>query len=348
MSHTDTTEEKALPATPRKLRELRKKGQIPRSADMVAGATTSAALIFLWLGGGQFIQNFKSATIAIANTDTSSFNTAADRILKILAINLGLFVIKLTVLVILVVIVTNFLVNRGFLFSMAQIKFDFGRLNLVDGFKRIFSIRSLIEISKNISKISLFLFLSSLMLIYNLNAPFYVPLCGPDCLRTTFSSLVSPILVVAIAIFFSVGILDIGIQRWLFLRQQRMTKTEAKRERKEEEGSPEVRAFQRRSRQRILQQSNYTLADATIFMEGSDVIVGIRFVRGETPIPIVVCKARGNQFSEFFDFAIENKIPTYRDNELAEGLFQKIEPGHPLTEPFFEPFIRALQALNLL
>jgi type III secretion protein U len=349
VSNSDTAEERSLPASPKKLKDLRKKGQIPRSTDMVAGASTSAALIFIWLTGDQFIQRFKLAIIDIVKTDTSSFGSAVAKISRTLAVTLGSYLALLGVLAVSVTILVNLLVNRGFLFSLYPLKLDFSKLNPIEGFQRIFSVKTLVELVKDIFKLSIFLLISAAVLAYHLNLPFYVPFCGTDCFRTTLSSLLMPILMSAIILFLAFGVLDIGIQRWIFLRQQKMTRSEAKRERKHEEGSPEVRKYQQRIRLRILQKSSKnSLPDATIFIEGADVIVGVRFVRGETPVPVVVCKGKGRQFSEILAFAIDNKTPTYADDQLAEGLFQKVEVGSVLTEAFFEPFIKALHALRLV
>jgi type III secretion protein U len=145
------------------------------------------------------------------------------------------------------------------------------------------------------------------------------------------------------------GLLDLNIQRWLFQRQHRMTRSEAKRDRKEDEGSPEVQSYRRRLRQGILQTSRvYSPADATIMIEGGDSIVGLRFIRGETPLPVIVCKGKGRHLLEISNIALEKKIPKYFDEEFASGLYRSHEPGGTLMDIYFEPFIKALKAVNLI
>lgn len=344
----NNSEEKSLPPSEKKLKDLRKKGQISRSNDMVTGAVASVSILYIWLSGGRFIEAYKKSIGALLEVDRSDFAFAAVRMSGILAIDLGRFVAFLVLLVVVTTFLANFLINRGFLFSLEPIKLDFNKINPVEGFKRLISFRSLIDVTKNLIKIAVFLLLSVVALSFQLNGPFQVPYCGYGCFRTTFMALLTPILLIAIIMLLSFGALDIGIQRWLFLRQQRMTKTEAKRERKDQEGTPEVRTAQRRNRQRLLQAGQYSREDTTLFIEGSSAIVGVRFVRGETPVPIIVCKGRGRQFSDLLDFAIENKVPTYRDDEVALAMYQKLEIGSPLSEAFFEPFIKALKALRLV
>ncbi len=349
MSRDDTSEERSLPPSRRKLKELRKKGEIGRSADMVAGAVTSAALVFIWLQGWRFTTKFKAAVSSISSLDQQDFNSSAYTAVTILAASAGQFVGALIAVVIFTLIATNILVNRGFLFSMEPVRFDLGRVNPVQGFKRIFSIRTAIEILKNLLKVIPFLALSAILFAINMNAVFYVPYCDPDCLVAVFGSIIKPILIVAIVFFLLSGVIDIGIQQWLFLRRHKMTKSEAKRDYRETEGSPELRQAQRRLRSEIMDQARrYGPEDASIFIAGADTIVGIRFIRGETPVPLVVAKARWQRALDMKELALDSKVPVYADNELSSGLFQKLEPGQTITEEFFEPFIKALITLGLL
>src|SRR5262249_23819594 len=157
--------------------------------------------------------------------------------------------------------------------------------------------------------------------------------------------LIGLLLFVAVMLLLFAGLLDINIQRWLFQRQHKMTRSEAKRDRREEEGSPEVRSYRGRLRQGILQTSSiFGPSDATIMIEGSDSIVGVRYVRGQTPIPVIVCKGRGSRFTEIANIALEKKIPKYFDEALASGLYRSHEPGGALTDLYFEPFIKAMKA----
>ncbi len=349
MSRDDTSEERSLPPSRRKLRELRKKADIARSSDMVAGAATSAALVFLWLQGRPFITKFKAAVLSILNLDKQDFNARAHDAVAILFTSAAQFVGTLIAVVIFTAIAANILVNRGFLFSLEPIRLDLGRVNPVEGFKRMFSIKTAIEVLKSLIKIVPFLVLSVILFAGNLNAVFYVPYCNVDCLASVLGGIIKPIMILAIAILLLAGVFDIGIQQWLFLRRHKMTKSEAKRDFKETEGSPELRQAHRRLRGDIMERARrYELEDATIFIAGTDTIVGVRFIRGETPVPLIVTKARGQKAQDMRELALDSRIPIYADDELSGRLFQKLEIGQSITEEFFQPFIKALITFKLL
>ena len=349
MSSDETSEERSLPPSRRKLRELRKKAEIPRSADMVAGAATSAALVFLWLRGRDFIAQFKAAVLSILNLDRHDFNVTAYDAIVILFTSAAQFVGALIAVVLFTVIATNILVNRGVLFSMEPIKFNLNRVNPLEGFKRMFSIKSAMEALKSLIKIVPFLALSVLLFASSLNAAFYVPFCNADCLLSVFGGIIKPIVILAIVILLLAGVLDIGIQQWLFLRRQKMTKSEARRDHRETEGSPELRQAHRRLRGELVERPRrYAEEEATIFIAGTDTIVGVRFVRGETPVPVIVTKATGQKALDMRELALDRKIPVYTDDELSGRLFQKLEIGQSITEEFFKPFVKALVAFALL
>lgn len=347
MSSKDTSEEKTLPPSAKKLKDLRKKGQISRSVDMVTGIATTAAFFFLSLTTDQFSQNFKSAVAILFGLQNAPFQLAAGEALKTLYVLLGSYLALLIAIVVSSVIVTNIVVNRGFLFALDPIKFDLGKLNPVNGMQRIFSVRTAVELAKNLVKILVFFTLSAAALANGLNAAFSLPFCSVACIGPVTHQIALPMAIIAIVVFISSGFIDVLLQRWLFLRDQRMTKTEAKRERKDEEGSPEVRTTMRRLRKRFLQQSSkYTEEDATIFIEGLSTVVGLRFVRNETPLPVIVCKGRGDQANAFLYAAQIRKTPIFFDDDFAVRLAQRLDTGSSLSEAFFEPFIKAMKAVG--
>jgi type III secretion protein U len=344
-SNQETSEEKSLPPSAKKLKDLRKKGRIARSNDMVSGATTTVVCIFLALTSGWFFEDFRASAYLLFRLDYSSFQVASDSALRTLRIFFGYYLAILLIIVVSVVVLTNLIVNRGILFSLDPMKFDLNKLNPVAGLKRIFSMRSAVELSKNLIKISLLFTLCSVAVLGGMKAMLLIPFCGLDCVAGVTKQVAYPMIGIALIIYLIGGVIDVALQNWLFRRDQRMTKTEAKRERKDEEGSPEVRTTQRRLRNLTLQSaSKFTEGDATIFIEGFSTAIGIRFVRNETPLPIVVAKGRGAQASDLLYAAYGHKTAIYFDDDFAAKLAQKAEIGSTLKEEFFEPFIKALKA----
>ncbi len=349
MSGKDTSEEKTLPPSNRKLKELRKKGDIPKSPDMVSGVTTSAGFMFLWFTAYTFVQRFQASFATILERDTEDFDFAAIHAVKMLILNLGVIVAVLFGIVISLTILANMIANKGFLFSIAKMKFDLSKLNPVEGLKKLFSLKALVDLTQKMLKVFLFLSLSTVIVGYNVQSAFHITSCGNTCFSSLFSILSGFVLLIAVVIFLAFGFADVPIQRWLFMRQQKMTKTEAKRDRREEEGSPELRRYQRNLRHEMLRGSAQQQPEqATIFIEGSGAAVGVRFIMNETPIPTIVCKGRRDLSDDLLATAMSSGKPIYFDEDLAEGMYLKHEIGDALKDAFFSPFITALQTTKLV
>ena len=152
---------------------------------------------------------------------------------------------------------------------------------------------------------------------------------------------------VAAAVFVVVGIVDLLIQRRLFLHEMRMTRTETTREYKDMEGDPHVRGELRRLRRELAAQPVRTgLRHAVVAVMHQDHVVGLRYVPGETPVPFVVCKGRGAVGRRMLAEAGRLALPIVGDAALAPALFGHAV-GHPIRRELFDPVARLLYGSGL-
>jgi type III secretion protein U len=251
------------------------------------------------------------------------------------------FTAKLIVIAVSMSILINLVVDRGFVFALDPIKPRAENLNPLDGLKRMFSLRSLVELIKNLLKMVLLVAACAGTGVAAINAILRLPVCGSGCTAALFAGAIQPMLAAGAAVLLVGGLADLLVQRWLFLRQMKMSHSELKRERREQDGTPEIRNAQRRGRRELLQEgADLGPARATLFIEGEDVLVGLRYLRGETPVPRLVCKGRGNRARHLASLAPD--VPRVRDDELAMDIDRRVEPGSFITEEFFNPVARAL------
>ncbi len=145
-----------------------------------------------------------------------------------------------------------------------------------------------------------------------------------------------------------IGILDVPIQRWLFLRDMRMTTTEYKREHKDLEGDPLVRQeLQRQRREVVMQPVRLGLKNAVIVFAAGDRLVALRYVKGETPVPVIVGKGQGRAADEMANQARQLGIPVVEDAAVAEPLFETSRTGGYISQDHFSPVVRHLVRLGL-
>jgi flagellar biosynthesis protein FlhB len=124
--------------------------------------------------------------------------------------------------------------------------------------------------------------------------------------------------------------LDLALQRWRFTEKMKMTKEEARREIKEDEGDPAIKG-KRKKRHRELSRGRAALevprADA-LLVNPTHIAIALRYRRDEGRAPRVTAKGKGELAEYMRDLARQNAIPIVEDIPLARLLFRKVKVGH--------------------
>ncbi|RRI01542.1 EscU/YscU/HrcU family type III secretion system export apparatus switch protein [Mesorhizobium tamadayense] len=342
----ETSEEKTHAATPKKLSDARKKGQIPRSADFTRAAATCAGLGYLWLRGGVIVDKCHEALLLTDKLQNLPFDVAVRQAL-ILLIELTLTTVgPLLGTLVAAVILAGLLANGGFVFSLESMKFNLEKIDPFQGLKRLASVRSVVEVGKTLLKVLVLSAAFSLSLLGMSKTMVYLPVCGMGCLGIMFTEAKLLIGIGAGALVVG-GLIDLLLQRALFLREVRMTKTEVTRESKEQEGTPELKGERRRIRDEAAGEPPLGVHRATLIFTGGAILVGLRYVRGETGVPVLVCRAEGEPASVMFSEAQALRIKIIDDHVLARQLISTTRLGNAVPMQYFEPVARALFAAGL-
>jgi type III secretion protein U len=150
---------------------------------------------------------------------------------------------------------------------------------------------------------------------------FQTPSCGEDCLGQMVISTLQPLAVTAVIAFVVIGILDMPLQRHLFLKEMRMSLTEKKKEMKELEGNPLIKAERRRLQFMFAAKKvRKGVRHAAFVVAQEDRVVGILYHREEEPVPLICSKARGQAGDEMVAEARRLGIPVAEDASLVDML----------------------------
>ncbi|GAB1583928.1 EscU/YscU/HrcU family type III secretion system export apparatus switch protein [Phyllobacterium phragmitis] len=344
----ETSEEKTLPASEKKIRDARKKGQVLHSPDLVSGINILCCTIFLAFLLPRLEISARSMLDEASHIYDKPFAEVWHRLSTIAAQELLTTVIPILAITVAASILTNIAVTKGFVFSFKPVEPDFDRINPASGLKRLFSAKSVVEFCKSLFKI---LTLSTAFVVVfgaGIQALFESSACAGACARPTFMAMLRPLIIAAVVVFLVVGLCDVLLQRWLFRRDMRMTKTESKREQKDMEGDPLLRR-ERMRRRRELAGARIGLQNASLLIGDPDgLVVGIRYLRGETPVPIMVCRARGDAARAMLRQAGEQGTPFSRDGDLAREIATGASVGEPIPESCFQRAANSLVAANLI
>jgi len=338
----EEAEEKKLPASEKKLRDARRKGQVSQSRDLVTGFTLLAALAYLY-----FIWPMVSGQLSeFVRTVTASDGSFQQISLRAIRHSFSLLMLVTAPLVGIVVVLTiafGMIGTFGPVLSFEPLKPQFDHINPVKGFQKIFSLRNVVEFIKGVAKVFLLAGVFAFILMAWLQPLFDTPGCGPTCIEPTIKAVLLPLGTAAALAFVVIGILDVPLQRWLFQRDMRMTTTEYKREHKDLEGDPMIRHEQQRQRREaVMQPAKLGVKNAVIVFTAGDRAVALRYVKGETPVPTVVGKGQGRMADEILAEARATGIPVVVDAAVAEPLFETSNTGTYIGQEIFSPVVRHL------
>ncbi|MEL7151849.1 MAG: EscU/YscU/HrcU family type III secretion system export apparatus switch protein [Pseudomonadota bacterium] len=331
------SEEKTLPPSEKKLRDARKKGQVPQFNDITVLLSFIGGMIFLALTGTSHIQNFSTGLqSAIRALPGQEVGVAAAGIGTDMLRSSMSLVIGLTVTMFLVRMVVVIVLNKGFIFSLDPLSPKLSKLDPIKGIARIFGVRGMVEVAKATFKMIIGI-LVSIIIFRAFSASIINSIsCGLNC---QFSLLIVIMMIVFISLILFgllVSLPDVKLQEWLFSREMKMSRSEQKRESKDMNGSPEIRAARNRLRHSMRDPAEKKIQakHANLAIIGGGQITLIRYVKGATAVPMIIDKG-ANETARGLLAEVEGLgIPLFAHPDLAVRVNSSAgrgEPIHPAT-----------------
>ncbi|QYJ83727.1 flagellar biosynthesis protein FlhB [Shewanella aegiceratis] len=341
MADNDTSQEKTEEATPRRREQAREKGQVARSKELGTSAVLmSAAVGFAVIGPslGQSLMSVMTNLFTMSRQeiyDTNSLFNIWMMVFKELAIPMASFVLFLAFVAFLGNVVLG-----GITFSAKAFMPKGNKMNPISGFKRMFGVQALVELTKGIAKFSVVALMAYLLLSYyftdiltlsqgHLPGNVYNAL---DLLVWMFIVLCSSTVIIVV--------IDVPFQIWNHNKQLRMTKQEIKDEYKDTEGQPEVKGRVRQMQREMAQRrmmAEVPNADV-IVVNPEHYAVAVKYDVTKAAAPYVLAKGvddvafKIREIAREHDVAIVSAPPLARaiyhttkiDQEIPEGLFTAV------------------------
>lgn len=346
---TQDAEEKSLPASDKKLRDARQKGKVSQSRDLTSGFTLFVALVYLYFSWSTISGHFFQLVQTAISATTGSFAETSAHAIHHATTILMLITAPLVGIIFAFTLLFGIVATRGPVFSFEPLKLRFDSINPADGLKKIISLRNVVEFAKGLAKVVLLAGLFVVILLAWLQPLFDAPGCGESCIVPMVKAVFAPLGMAAAIGFIVIGLIDIPIQRWLFLRDMRMTKTEYKREYKDLEGDPFIRKeLQRQRKEAATGPIRLGLNNAVLLVIGGGRMVALRYIRDETPVPVIVGKGQGPAADETIAAARRLGLPLVEDASLVAPLFENGRVGSYVGQEFFSPVARHLVRLGLI
>ena len=325
MAETNKTEK----ATPKKKRDERKKGNAFQSRDVISVVVLIVGFVLISNLGGFIMVQIKELYLSGLDKMSGLYTLSNTSCLQIMREAMLVFFIS-TIPILVALALTGAVMTgaqTGFLVSGELLKFKFSRISMIQGFKRMLSLRSVVQLVKSLIKVIVIMWV-----IYTSVQDLMV--ITPDMLNASLDSNLDFMMdrIMAIVykiclIFVAVAVLDLAYQKYDYEQKLKMTKQEVKDEYKQTEGDPfikgRIREKQRRmSLNRMIQQ--VPQADVVV-RNPTHFAVALKYDIEKDQAPIVLAKGRDYMAKRIIDAAEKHKILITENKPLARSLYETVE-----------------------
>jgi len=326
----DSTQEKTEQATPRKLQKAREEGQVARSMELNSVIIVSLGVVSIYLLGpllfGNLARMMQQTLSQAPKFVVNSGNIQALFISKFwdFSVIIGPILLVLAVIAYLVNVV-----QVGALFSVKALQPKPGRFDIVKGFQRLISKRSMVELIRDVIKTIIIAIVA------------YKTVAGwvPMLLQSVDLSIgecahilgrLSLILAVKISVVLLVlAIFDFAFQRYDMASNLKMTRQEVREEYKDTEGSPQIKGRIRQIQREVARQrmmAEIPKADVVV-TNPTHLAVALKYDAATMPAPMVLAKGQRLIAEKIKEVAREHDVPIVENKPLAQSLFKLVEVG---------------------
>ena len=329
-------ENKTERATPYRRRKLREEGNVAKSVEIATSLTVLTASVVLFFTGALIFKEVVGFLLAVSGMRPFEFSLQAGGVLRESFLNTVKVLVPFFVITVIVVIAAH-VAQFGFVFTFKPLQFKWERINPVEGLKRILSLTTIFELSKNSLKafllfgIALFVVKESADLILG---SAQVPIVEGVLLLV---NLLFKVVLILGVVAFLIALLDFAYKRWEYERRIRMSRQEVKEELKQLEGHPEVKArIRARMREMARGRMMAEVPKASVVITNPvHIAIALRYDPEKDKAPVVVAKGKGTVAEKIVEVAQRHGVPVIRREELARTLYPAVRVGEEIPPEFY-------------
>jgi flagellar biosynthetic protein FlhB len=330
--------------TPRRRKDAREKGQVVKSTEINSAALVVAAFWLFSISGGRFYQGLSTimretfGQLSTTDLTVETIFSAGRELFAMVAWIMAPFTLMLLV----VGVVANF-AQVGPLLSSKAIKPELNKVNPLNGFKKLFSMRTVVELLKSIVKVAII----SIVIYITLRDNY------PVILSTSRMSLTAGAMALVhlgIEVGFRVGMImvviaaiDYTYQRYEHEKSLRMTKQEVRDEMRQYENPVMKSRIRTRQRQMAMSRMMAAIPEADVVITNpTHLAIVLRYDQGKMQAPQVIAKGQRLVAQRLKAKAKQHNIPVMENKPLARTLFKTVEVGQFVPAELFEAIAEVL------
>tara|TARA_B110000046_G_scaffold186007_1_gene231289 strand:+ start:21470 stop:22618 length:1149 start_codon:yes stop_codon:yes gene_type:complete len=338
MSEQDTSEERSEEPTAKRLEKAQEDGQVARSQELSVAAMMIGVACFMYLFGGYLIMQLSEIFVAGFTFDRKAI--FSDNLLPVAfgthALESMLVVVPIFILAVIIALASAGMLG-GYIFSLKSLAPKASKINPLNGFKRMFGTKALIDLSKALAKFSLvgltlYLVVSeSFDTIVGLGFMNFRP-----AMAEAGQMVAAGTVLVTLTLIVAAGI-DVPYQIYEFNKKMKMTKQEVKDEFKDTEGRPEVKAqIRRKQREMAMGQMMEAVADADVIIVNPEhFAVALSYDPSSNGAPVVVAKGADFMAQGIRERAAKSGVPLFSSPTLARALYFTTDINQSVPESLY-------------
>lgn len=335
----DKTEE----PTSKKRADAKKKGQVGRSTELSTAFVLLSGFFLikvLWEHIYSSIANYTAYVFSHPNqtVDTENIIRIFIGVIELLAQT----ALPIMFAIMLVGLAVN-VFQVGLNFNTEAVGFKLDKLNPINGFGRIFSKRSLVELIKSLLKIAIIgYFLYDFLSRELLAMPQFIYFDLATSL-TQIAQIIFDMAFEVIGVIIIMGLLDFGYQKWQTTQDLKMTKQEVKDEMKQTEGDPQIKGkIKQKQRQMAMSRMMQEVPKADVIITNpTHFAVALQYHKGMTA-PVIVAKGQDLVARRIKEIAREASVPIVENRPLARALYASTEVGDMVPSELYQAVAEVL------
>ena len=322
-------EDKQFEASQQKLKKAKEEGQVVKSKDVATAFFLVVMFGLLYVLAPMVWEQIARMFVLIFDQipNKSIEEIGSTYLLSIVIVTLLVTIVPFLAIALLVSIAGDFF-QVGPVISTKALSPKFDKLNPVKGIQNLFTMRSFIELIKNILKISIMMYIG--WIVFNAHFTEILMIGQAEnalAMLILMGKVMFEFMIKAGIVFLLIGLGDYLFQRWKFMQDQKMSFKELKDEFKNTEGDPHVKAALRQRRMQMLQQRMLEAVPTAdvIVTNPIHVAVALRYADEMMEAPHLVAKGTELFAEKIKDIARVNNIPIVENEAVARVLFKTVE-----------------------
>ena len=339
---------KTFEATPHKLSEARKKGELARSADLNMSAAYAGFLAAILLGGAASIDTLGTNMSIILEQATqisdqmlngSGFGHFSSILQNLISALMIWFLLPIGF------VLLSAVAQRSLVFAPSKVVPKLSRISLLQNAKNKFGASGLFEFFKSFVKLLLFSILLAMYLVFRMPMMAGTLYVSPAIAVSLLTRILIEFVCIVFVISATIGVIDYVWQYFDHLRRNRMTHKEVKDENKEQEGDPTLKQERRQRGTKLTQQQITTAVAAAdvVIVNPTHYAVALKWSREPGSAP--ACVAKGTDFiaQTIKSAAMDSNIPIRSDPPTARALYASTEVGQEIDPKHYRAVAAAIR-----